>query len=173
MMERRAFDPMPEEGQRPVYEDCWENAGDPGIEQDYQLFAVLANVRNKYGIPFIAELRGIPKDCTGEYHCWATCDEGWAHSHSWVTLAELKAFDVTQTYFDQRYIFRDADGKEVRTSYHPGTPEETFEQIGETTVFGVFGEARWCEIIDTMESVKRPYHTDDDDVSASGSTTET
>lgn len=161
MMERRAFDAYPEEGQRPVYEDCWENAGDPDIERDYVLFAVLANVRNGYGIPFIAETRGIPKDCTSEYHCWTTCNEGWAHSHSWVTLAELKAFDVNQTYFDPRYILRDPDETRVAITYS-ATLEEGYELIGETKVFDVFREARWRELIEALEAAKRPYHTDDD-----------
>ena len=60
--------------------------------RNYELFAMLANVRNRSGNPFIAEPRGLPDDC-GEIVSKASkywgCD---GHSHSFFTLRELKIF---------------------------------------------------------------------------------
>lgn len=83
-----------------------------GDDRNYDTFAVLANVRNGSGFagmesgeawPAISEPRGFPKDMVdGEFpqvsdsmtrcpHCCS--DEMWLgdHSHSWVTLAEMKS----------------------------------------------------------------------------------
>lgn len=73
--------------------------------RNYDLFAILANVRNGRGfagcdtgdgfVP-IAEPRGLPDDCCeqvrAESDSWG-CD---GHSHSHFTLAELFAYDWTQ-----------------------------------------------------------------------------
>jgi len=89
--------------------------------RNYGLFAILAGVRNYWGINPIAEPRGVPDDVSdetlGEYA--TECDEQQAtkwiskgyskrlrngqvscpdwHSASWFTLEELLAFDWTQT----------------------------------------------------------------------------
>jgi hypothetical protein len=74
--------------------------------RNYDLFAILANVRNGYGfagcdtgdgfVP-IAMPRGLPDGVTpvvkAESDYW-DCD---GHSHSWLTLAEILAYDWTQT----------------------------------------------------------------------------
>jgi hypothetical protein len=77
--------------------------------RNYDLFAILANVRNGYGfagvdtgsgfIP-IAMPKGLPVDVSLEVK---QCAEYWdadgqdGHSHSWHTLADLLAYDWTQT----------------------------------------------------------------------------
>lgn len=57
--------------------------------RDYELFAVLANVRNDNGNRPISEPRGVPDDVSGnikeEIKKW-DCD---GHSHSYYTLREL------------------------------------------------------------------------------------
>lgn len=73
--------------------------------RNYDLFAILANVRNGYGfagvntgdgfVP-IAEPRGIPEDACPEYLKEV---ESWGndgHSHQWLTLQELLEYDWTQ-----------------------------------------------------------------------------
>ena len=60
--------------------------------RDYMLFAMLANVRNYNGLPYIVEARGIPDDACSRtmqaYKAWG--DE--AHSASYLTLKELIDF---------------------------------------------------------------------------------
>lgn len=67
--------------------------------RDYDLFGVLAGVRNRE-VPCISEPRGLPNDCNDfikkEYEVW-WCD---AHSCSWLTLQEIIDFQerVGPTY---------------------------------------------------------------------------
>lgn len=77
--------------------------GTPDIfrNRNYDLFGILADVRNGFGFagcptgsgwPSIAPDRGIPSDSTvtpDEMHDYTVGD----HSYSWVNLDELKAFD--------------------------------------------------------------------------------
>ncbi len=75
--------------------------------RNYDLFAILANVRNGYGFAGIdtgdgfvpvtgEETRGLPEDVSpqvkAESDAWG-CD---GHSHQWLTLAEMLAYDWTQ-----------------------------------------------------------------------------
>lgn len=61
-------------------------------DRSYRLFAVLANVRNREGVEYISEPRGIPSDAT-EYtrECYKIWDID-AHSASYLTLKELIDF---------------------------------------------------------------------------------
>lgn len=98
-----------EPGRKTVYQ--WgpglkREAGPIYSGRNYDLFAILANVRNGSGfagvdtgdgfIP-IAMPRGVPEDACPEYKAeveqWG-CD---GHSHSYLTLAEVLAYDWTQT----------------------------------------------------------------------------
>lgn len=75
-------------------------------DRNYDLFAILANVRNGHGFAGcktgdgfnpIAEPRGLPEDVCelvrAESDAW-DCD---GHSHSYFTVAELMRYDWTQT----------------------------------------------------------------------------
>jgi hypothetical protein len=75
--------------------------------RNYGIFGFFADVRNYSHSPVIAEPRGLPDDVSS-----AIRKEGdWtdAHSHSWLTLAELLAYDYDQTFWDRR-IERDGNG---------------------------------------------------------------
>lgn len=74
--------------------------------RNYNLFAILANVRNGYGfagcdtgegfVP-ISEPKGLPDDVTEEVK---RCSDQWdcdGHSHSYLTLKELLDYDWLQT----------------------------------------------------------------------------
>ena len=72
-------------------------------DRNYVLFAVLANVRNRWGITPIAEPRGFPEDFFAE--CKGTDDDGFlthegtwmgCHSYSWLTLSEIETYDWKQ-----------------------------------------------------------------------------
>jgi len=64
--------------------------------RNYDLFGVLANVRNERDNNFICEPKGIPSDCCAyimeQQEYWG----GDGHSHSWLTLAELKEYRKTR-----------------------------------------------------------------------------
>lgn len=81
--------------------------------RNYDLFAILANVRNgsgtagvKTGDGFnvIAEPRGLPEEASPEVSKKAKDWEGDAHSHSWFTVAELKAFNWKQKTQHQGFV---------------------------------------------------------------------
>lgn len=62
--------------------------------RNYEVFAILAGVRNSDGYVPICEPRGFPGDASPEVVCrWASHGE---HTPGWLTLAELLAFDWTQ-----------------------------------------------------------------------------
>lgn len=74
--------------------------------RNYDLFGMLADVRNGYGFAGtdtgegfkpIAAPKGIPEDATTLYKEWVNQWSGDGHSHSWLTVAELLAYDWTQT----------------------------------------------------------------------------
>lgn len=80
-------------------DDFWDN-------RSYNVFSILADVRNGRGfagirtgdgfVP-ISQPKGLPVDVSSEV---ATESERWGcdgHSHSWLTLTELLAYDWTQT----------------------------------------------------------------------------
>lgn len=74
--------------------------------RNYDLFAILADVRNgrgfagvktSEGFNIISPPRGLPEDVCKEI---SELSEQWGldgHSHSWLTVKELMAFDWTQT----------------------------------------------------------------------------
>lgn len=78
----------------------------PYSGRNYDLFSILADVRNGYGcagvdtgngyIP-IADPKGIPTDAAPETKEFLNSYEGDGHSHSYFTLAELLAYDWDQT----------------------------------------------------------------------------
>lgn len=82
-------------------------------DRNYDLFAILADVRNGQGfagcdtgdgfVP-ISEQRGLPDDVTAivkEQSDNYGCD---GHSHSWLTVAELLAYDWTQETKHRGYV---------------------------------------------------------------------
>jgi hypothetical protein len=75
------------------------------INRNYDLFAILADVRNGRGFAGIvtgegfnpiSKPKGLPADCDARIY---QASEWWGedgHSHSWVSVAEILAFDWTQ-----------------------------------------------------------------------------
>lgn len=78
--------------------------------RSYGAFGFLANVRNYSAIPVIAYPRGFPDDASvtirKEYADWGGAD----HSASWLTLAELQAFDYDAPMEDRRVTRQLAPG---------------------------------------------------------------
>lgn len=98
-----------EPGRKSVYK--WgpgfeQLAGPIYRERNYDLFAILADVRNGRGFAGcdtgdgfnpIAAPRGVPDDASPEYAAEVASWDGNGHSHSWLTLGELLCYDWTQT----------------------------------------------------------------------------
>lgn len=81
--------------------------------RNYDLFAILADVRNgrgfagiKTGEGFtpIAEPKGVPEDASAEVKEIVARWEGDGHSHSHLTLKELLEFDWTQTTRQEGWV---------------------------------------------------------------------
>jgi len=75
--------------------------------RDYGMFGFLADIRNDAHVPVIAEPRGLPEDCSPEvaksYAAWGV--DG--HTPSWLTLAELQAFDYDLRFWNRRAALAD------------------------------------------------------------------
>jgi len=126
-----------------VYTDRWEIVGDvfdnlsgwgaskthePWQGRSYDLFAILADVRNGEGfagcdtgnrLTPISDPRGEPDDASEEYmeHVIEYGCNG--HSHSWLTIAELKAFDWQQTATHRGWV----DAEQYRSILVNGIPD--------------------------------------------------
>jgi hypothetical protein len=88
----------------------WQEMPGAFGDRSYNVFAMLANVRNGYGFAgcetssgyeFIQEGRGLPEDFSmkdDEYHKDGTDEGFWMgdHSHGWVTAKELATFDLSR-----------------------------------------------------------------------------
>lgn len=75
------------------------------IDRNYGLFAILAGVRNDDGYYSPISLpRGVPEDASPEYRQAVEAYEFCSHSHSWLLLSELLAFDWLQTTGDRDWV---------------------------------------------------------------------
>lgn len=75
-------------------------------DRNYDLFAILADVRNGHGVAGvttglgfvpIAEPKGLPDDVSDVLKAESDYWDSDGHSHSWHTVADLMAYDWTQT----------------------------------------------------------------------------
>lgn len=82
-------------------------------DRNYDLFAILAGVRNGRGfagcdtgdgfVP-ISEPRGLPEDLSPQVRAEAERWDGDGHSHSWLTVQELLDYDWTQTTTHRGFV---------------------------------------------------------------------
>lgn len=77
------------------WERAWQKnrESDFRVPQNYELYSILANVRNDDAIRPICELRGVPSDPSPEFRWMVAYETGDGHSHSWLTLRELQNYD--------------------------------------------------------------------------------
>lgn len=77
------------------WERAWQkNQGsDFHVPQNYELFSVLANVRNDEAVQPICAPKGVPSDPSPEFRWMVGYELGDGHSHSWLTLRELQNYD--------------------------------------------------------------------------------
>jgi hypothetical protein len=136
------------------------------VGRNYEIFAALAGVRRENDDqPRIDDPRGLPEDGSSMFHAYS---EAWGidgHSHSYVTLAELKAFDTTQTYESDRIILsRDKETGEITSTCGGTNRPGPHERVGTTNVFGPWPDAAkvWTDLIAEVEHFKTDDMTDED-----------
>jgi hypothetical protein len=100
--------------------------------RNYDLFAILANVRNGHGFAGvktgegfnpIALPKGLPDDVSEQVKQYSDRWDSDGHSHSWLTVAELLAFDWTQTTTKQGWVTWETFDFWVR---YPDEPPENY-----------------------------------------------
>lgn len=170
---------------------CWLNSGNPDIGRNYEMFAVLAGVRNYDAIVPLAEPRGMPS--FKEWHEYSD-HERWAswhnredkpckeieeeferlgfdgHSHSWLTLAEIKGYDTDAEVVDNHVITghgKDGRVSSMARSVYSGGEDQTptMEKVGRRKVFRWPGETEpksWLRLIRYMEQAKWDDQSDEE-----------
>lgn len=95
--------------------------------RNYNLFTALAGVRSfefDNAPPIISEPKGFPKDASPQVKSENKRWKGDGHSHSWLTLSEIKAFDWS-AYGETCDEFRIVTvGKLEKAKSHYNTDEE-------------------------------------------------
>lgn len=71
----------------------WPNEFEPLEERWYAMFAVLAGVRDNWGVKPIAEPRRLPADMSAEVFLAADHLVPDGHTYSWITAREFKEYD--------------------------------------------------------------------------------
>jgi len=153
----------------------WFSAGELYVERDYELFAVLAGVRDDFPAPPISRPRGIPKDCSSAYRGFVRQVSrelpGAVHSHSWVTLAELLAYDLDQEFSDDSLVTqRDAAGNIVDTTDPANASLPNSGPVGRRRVFALpppnhCGREQWDMIVGELRHAQEHWGlTSDEDV---------
>ncbi len=108
----------------------FSNTDEPYGGRNYDLFAMLADVRNGYGFAGcdtgdgfkpIAAPRGLPKDVSLGVAAKAEGWEGDGHSYSWLTLAELQAYDFKGQKTKHRGVVSATEFKEFERDGHPSS----------------------------------------------------
>lgn len=101
----------------------------PIRERNYAWFGFLANVRNTYDLPTVAKQRDIPNNVSKEV-CELNKEFGDdGHSHSWLLLSELLAFD-----YDKTVRLRNQEAYTLRAIFEP----------------------EWFEILDRLSALGKP-----------------
>jgi hypothetical protein len=133
-----------EEAKKPV--DEWLYNG-----RNYNLFAILADVRNGRGFAGvktgegynpISMPKGVPDDASDTYQNQVEDWNGDGHSHSYFTLKELKVYDWDQTtvsygVVSERYYKEIKETGESPTSYSGGISGKNIEVVNEEVMDGI------------------------------------
>ena len=105
--------------------------------RNYDLFAILANVRNGYGFagcdtgngfnPILGRenpARGLPEDASPEVTRESVSWDGDGHSHNWLTVQELLDYDWDQTTKQRGVVplstYKDLRGKDQSPECYSG-----------------------------------------------------
>lgn len=83
----------------------WEHYGNPSVDRNYRLFALMAGVRNDLGVVPICEPKGLPNDLAAVTAMDYDRMSSDAHTPSWFGKDELIAFE--QRIGEARYPAQD------------------------------------------------------------------
>lgn len=115
--------------------DRWSDPSEPFGWRGYRMFGFLANVRNYYGVPTIAPMRGLPVDVSSQgrdVHAGDDCGS------SWLMLSELLAYDYDQEFEDKQPF----PGDPVRTTVRDHLGDLFFRHLDELGELGCPDDVR-------------------------------
>lgn len=107
--------------------------------RNYKLFALLAGVRNRDGITPISPPKGLAQDHSSLYSTWVDAFGCDGHSHSWLTLEELKKANNTEGlkhqgsgYIHENFYQQFLDsGRKEPNAYCQGAYGSNIEMVSE------------------------------------------
>jgi hypothetical protein len=123
--------------------------------RSYPVFGFLAGVRNYSAVPPIAKQRGLPIDISEYVKDKATYWELDAHSHSWLSVAELAAFDYDQEMEDRRCLVQigpifvscaDEPGRGHKTTFREFLCDQFFADLAKLQNLGAERVVFWFDI---------------------------
>ena len=119
--------------------------------RSYGMYGFLAGVRNYSAVSPITAQRGFPRDASPEVREEKDQWEGDAHSASWLTLAELTAFDYDAPMEDRR-VNRNGSGgctcepgEGKKTTYREFLGEKFFEDLASLKAAGAERVIFWFD----------------------------
>lgn len=112
--------------------------------QNYTMFGWLADVRNYAKVRPISKARGLPSDVSTEVANLAT-RFGDYHTHSWLGLGEILAFDFDATFEDRRT----GNGSHQFGDTYP-------EGMGEVKLYRSIFSQVFCDDVEAMKRLDVP-----------------
>lgn len=122
--------------------------------RSYSVFAFLAGVRNYDCCEPLAEGRGMPEDASKEVKELEEFWKGDSHSHSYVTLQELLAFDYNKTFWNRRVTKNNngaslaEEGEGQIISYRENLGPQFFAHLGALMALGTPDDVRVVFLFD-------------------------
>lgn len=142
----------------------WKNEGEPDIDRDYELFAVLAGVRDRYGIEPVAEPKGVPEDASTEYLALYEYEGADAHTPSYLSLAELKGYDQEMELDDGMHVSSRGPDGSILEVHGCCSREDCAERVGKRKLFGIWDRNPLNDLIAELEELRARRGLTDDDV---------
>ncbi len=130
----------------------WKNRGEADIDRNYELFAVLAGVRNRHEIIPISEPKGLPEDVDKMFKAYHKDWDVDAHSASWVTLKEMREYNLDQEIEDDRIILKKNEDGRITEVCQSTTDETKTERVGKRKLFALWGRDVWDRLIKELEN---------------------
>lgn len=148
------------------FETSWgTDAVSPLEDRNYDMFAVLADVRNGVGfagvptgepVEPISEPRGLPYDISDEV--FKELDhEGWLHNVSWLTVQDLLDYDIDQVKKQEGFVSAEGyrlhkEGKPFSSCGYTSAPKCDIEELEEMD--RKYPEKRYCAKLHWEEPLK-------------------
>lgn len=130
------------DAERPESEWNMPRTVHPYQHRNYDLFALLADVRNQFGIIPIAGARGLPDDVSPEVTKESKEYDCDGHSHTWLLLSELQQVDyanipVTTSGVMKAATYKSWDKRSILDEYSQGVwgpsvvivPAEAYDKL--------------------------------------------